>query len=144
MADHFDHDAVLRSAIDCLRDIAAMGKKAGSETARNWLIRYGYPMEDGGYVPGKGFRTSGGLHTEQRIRAMKINIRYAHAMTFDEFKAEAARRGLDVIEYFHTGSGLWAAIRGRLDNIEGSWSAGSGRFKALESASETVDKVETL
>jgi hypothetical protein len=46
----------LESAIDCLRCIAAMGRKAGSESARHWLLQHGYPMEEGGHVPGKGFR----------------------------------------------------------------------------------------
>ena len=45
----------LTSAIECLRDIASMGQKAGSETARNWLIAHGYAREAGGYVPGRGF-----------------------------------------------------------------------------------------
>ena len=45
----------LSSAIECLRDIASMGHKAGSETARNWLLSHGYALEDGGYVPGRGF-----------------------------------------------------------------------------------------
>lgn len=43
------------SAVQCLRDIAAMGKKAGSETAHHWLLTHGYPLEEGGYVPGRGF-----------------------------------------------------------------------------------------
>jgi hypothetical protein len=43
------------SAIQCLREIAAMGKKAGSETAQHWLLQYGYPLEEGGYIPGRGF-----------------------------------------------------------------------------------------
>ena len=44
------------SAIQCLREIAAMGKKAGSETAQHWLLQHGYPIEEGGYVPGaQGF-----------------------------------------------------------------------------------------
>lgn len=50
-----EQSAELSSAIECLRDIAAMGKKAGSETARNWLIANGHAREEGGYVPGKGF-----------------------------------------------------------------------------------------
>ena len=45
----------LESAIDCLRDIAAMGRKAGSETAKNWLQAHHYPLEEDGYVPGVGF-----------------------------------------------------------------------------------------
>jgi hypothetical protein len=43
------------SAITCLREIAAMGKKAGSERATQWLLQHGYPLEEGGYLPGKGF-----------------------------------------------------------------------------------------
>jgi hypothetical protein len=39
------------SAIACLREIAA----AGSELATQWLLQHGYPLEEGGYVPGKGF-----------------------------------------------------------------------------------------
>jgi hypothetical protein len=45
----------LASAITCLREIAAMGKKAGSERATQWLLQHGYPLEEGGYLPGKGF-----------------------------------------------------------------------------------------
>lgn len=45
----------VESAIQCLREIAAMGKKAGSEAAQHWLLQHGYPLEDGGYVPGRGF-----------------------------------------------------------------------------------------
>lgn len=48
-------EAALQSAVDCLREIADMGKKAGSETATNWLQQHGIPREEGGYVPGKGF-----------------------------------------------------------------------------------------
>lgn len=47
--------ALLESAVECLRDIAAMGRKAGSETAKNWLYQHGYPLEEGGYVPGRGY-----------------------------------------------------------------------------------------
>ena len=47
--------ASLESAVECLRDIAAMGRKAGSETAKNWLYQHGYPLEEGGYVPGRGY-----------------------------------------------------------------------------------------
>lgn len=45
----------LESAVDTLRCIAAMGKKAGSEAAKNWLLTHGFPLEEGGYLPGKGF-----------------------------------------------------------------------------------------
>lgn len=46
----------LDSAITCLREIAAMGKKVGSERATQWLLQHGYPLEEGGYVPGaQGF-----------------------------------------------------------------------------------------
>jgi len=45
----------LTSAVECLRDIAAMGRKAGSESAKNWLYQHGYPLEGGGYVPGRGY-----------------------------------------------------------------------------------------
>jgi hypothetical protein len=46
----------LNSAIQCLREIAAMNRKAGSETAQHWLLQHGYPIEEGGYVPGaQGF-----------------------------------------------------------------------------------------
>lgn len=51
--------ATLESAVDCLRDIAAMSRKVGSETARNWLIAHGYALEDGGYIPGMGFEPVG-------------------------------------------------------------------------------------
>lgn len=60
--------AHLDSAVDCLRDIAAlMGsktarrkvKEAGCDIAAHWLIRHGYPLEDGGYLPGKGFADNG-------------------------------------------------------------------------------------
>jgi len=53
----FEHlHFITPSAIDCLRDIAAMGNKAGSETAKNWLLQHGIPADDDeGYVPGKGF-----------------------------------------------------------------------------------------
>lgn len=47
--------APLDGAIEALRDIAAMGRKAGSETAKHWLLSHGYALEEGGYVPGKGF-----------------------------------------------------------------------------------------
>jgi hypothetical protein len=43
------------SAIQCLREIAAMNRKAGSETAQHWLLQHGYPIEEGGYIPGRGF-----------------------------------------------------------------------------------------
>lgn len=46
---------LLASAVQCLREIADMGRKAGSETAKNWLYQHGYPREPDGYVPGKGF-----------------------------------------------------------------------------------------
>lgn len=45
----------LDSAVDCLRAIADMGKKVGSETAANWLQQHGFPREEDGYVPGRGF-----------------------------------------------------------------------------------------
>lgn len=48
-------DNKLASAITCLREIAAMGKKAGSEHATHWLQQHGYALEEGGYVPGQGF-----------------------------------------------------------------------------------------
>lgn len=51
--------ATLESAVDCLRDIAAMSRKVGSETARNWLIAHGYALEDGGYIPRNGIRACG-------------------------------------------------------------------------------------
>lgn len=47
----------LTSAVEALRDIAAMGKKAGSESAKNWLLSHGYALEEGRYVPGKGFES---------------------------------------------------------------------------------------
>jgi hypothetical protein len=47
--------AIKDSAITCLREIAAMGRKAGSERATQWLLQHGYPLEEGGYLPGKGF-----------------------------------------------------------------------------------------
>jgi hypothetical protein len=50
-----DWDPVWQSAIECLREIADMGKKAGSETAKNWLIKHQLARVEGGYVPGKGF-----------------------------------------------------------------------------------------
>lgn len=34
-----------------------MGRKAGSETARNWLWQHGLPVEEGGYVPGLGYQS---------------------------------------------------------------------------------------
>lgn len=43
------------SAINCLREIASLGRKAGSELAIQWLAQHGYPLEAGGYVPGRGF-----------------------------------------------------------------------------------------
>lgn len=46
---------LLDSAVEALRCIAAMGKKAGSETAKNWLLSHGFALEEGGYIPGKGF-----------------------------------------------------------------------------------------
>jgi hypothetical protein len=42
-------------AVTVLRDIAAMGKSPGSETAKNWLYNHGYALREGGYIPGKGF-----------------------------------------------------------------------------------------
>lgn len=48
-------DEMLESAVDMLRCIAAMGRKAGSESAKHWLLSHGYPLEPGGYIPGKGF-----------------------------------------------------------------------------------------
>lgn len=42
--------------ITALREIAAMGNKAGSETAKHRLAQLGIPLEDGGYVAGKGFK----------------------------------------------------------------------------------------
>lgn len=45
----------LDSAVNCLRDIADMSKKVGSETAANWLQSHGYARTKGGYIPGKGF-----------------------------------------------------------------------------------------
>lgn len=48
-------EPTLESAVQCLREIADMGRKAGSETAKNWLIVHGLAREPGGYVPGKGF-----------------------------------------------------------------------------------------
>jgi len=46
---------LLISAVDALRDIAAMSKKVGSETAANWLLAHGFALTDGGYIPGRGF-----------------------------------------------------------------------------------------
>ena len=43
------------SLLQCVREIAAMNRKAGSETAKNWLYQHGYALEEGGYIPGKGF-----------------------------------------------------------------------------------------
>lgn len=43
------------SAVDVLRCIAAMGTTPGSETAQNWLLSHGFALEEGGYIPGKGF-----------------------------------------------------------------------------------------
>lgn len=48
------YDPLWRSAIECLREIADMGK-VGSETAKNWLITHNLARVDGGYVPGRGF-----------------------------------------------------------------------------------------
>ena len=48
------------SAVECLRDIAALAgttkrKQAGCEQAATWLYAHRYPLEPGGYVPGQGF-----------------------------------------------------------------------------------------
>lgn len=50
----------LESAIDCLRDIAAIKgtskrQRANSEIAANWLRTHGYAVEPGGYIPGVGY-----------------------------------------------------------------------------------------
>lgn len=47
---------VLDSAVESMRDIAAMGRKPGSEIAENWLLSHGYALDKDGCVPGKGFR----------------------------------------------------------------------------------------
>lgn len=43
--------AVRDSLIECLRDIAAMGNKAGSETAKNRLTSIGINWETGEPIP---------------------------------------------------------------------------------------------
>lgn len=45
-----------QALVAALRDIAAMGNKAGSETAKHRLAQLGIALEDGGYIPGKGCR----------------------------------------------------------------------------------------
>jgi hypothetical protein len=49
--------ATQNSAINCLREIAAMLPKrtGGSELAASWLAQHGYALEADGYVPGVGF-----------------------------------------------------------------------------------------
>lgn len=51
---------LLASAVNALREVAALkgtSKRQGknSEIAANWLIQHGYPLEEDGYLPGKGF-----------------------------------------------------------------------------------------
>ena len=50
-------DATLTSAVACLREIAAMGKKAGSETAKHWLTMHGIDWETGDVTPDYGSMT---------------------------------------------------------------------------------------
>jgi hypothetical protein len=46
----------LHSAIQCLREIAALrGTSKCQKRAINWLYTHGYALQDGGYIPGKGF-----------------------------------------------------------------------------------------
>jgi len=50
----------LHSAVEALREIAAMRgtskrQKVNCERAITWLYAHGYALEDGGYLPGKGF-----------------------------------------------------------------------------------------
>jgi hypothetical protein len=50
----------LMSAVEALRDIASFKglskrQRINSERAITWLYAHGYPLEPGGYVPGKGF-----------------------------------------------------------------------------------------
>jgi hypothetical protein len=52
----------LDSAINCLREIANLSKKMGSEMAASWLAQHGYPRDPGGYVPGKGFADEPSAH----------------------------------------------------------------------------------
>jgi len=56
---------MLAYAVQCLREIADMGRKAGSETAKNWLLSHGYARTAGGYVPGKGFEDTAETHSQE-------------------------------------------------------------------------------
>ena len=51
---------LLNSAVERLREIAALKgtskrQRVNSELAISWLLAHGYPLTDGGYLPGKGF-----------------------------------------------------------------------------------------
>lgn len=46
---------ILDSAVECLRQIAALSRRQASDLAKNWLATHGYAREEGGYVAGKGF-----------------------------------------------------------------------------------------
>lgn len=53
----------LDSAIERLREIAALKgsskrQRVNSELAISWLLAHGYALEEGGYVPGKGFENT--------------------------------------------------------------------------------------
>jgi hypothetical protein len=45
----------LASAVDCLRDIAALSRRQASELAKNWLVTHGYARHADAYIPGRGF-----------------------------------------------------------------------------------------
>lgn len=47
----------LDSAVECLRQIAALSRRQASDLAKNWLATHGYAREEGGYVAGKGFES---------------------------------------------------------------------------------------
>lgn len=53
----------LASAVDCLREIAALSRRQASELAKNWLVAHGYARMADGYIPGKGFESPQLLYT---------------------------------------------------------------------------------
>lgn len=60
-------------------------------------------------------------------------------MTFEEFRAEAARRGLDVRESYHTESNIWSALDPAMAPKRvprGRWLAGTGTFFSNEENEE--------